>query len=258
MATANLAAALSHWQKPVDGFQTSALEFYSAVEAGLKERSIPGIKFSRVKFKETGVASPDRIYLRIKRKGLFFDIGAAPFGNGYFFSWWMSRSNPSPWLGALFLIGLILLIPWLAKWAVAIISSVLFKIGVGELARTMRYARPPILKQIWDFTWLDILAMGLLFVGVRKLLLRLSVDVDGLLSAVPILGRVYRWIFARETYYSVDTMLMYQSLVSAVVVDCVDKLTTAKGLRALSEDEKKPVMKDLLKKSETRVWTQSA
>lgn len=258
MKRAHLADALSHWQKPIDGFQTSALEFYAAVESGLKERAIPGVRFARVKFKETGVASAERIYLRVKRKGLFFDIGAAPFGTGYFFSWWMAQAKPSLWLGALFLIGLVIVIPWLAKWVVAIVFYGLFKLRMDGLLDTLKYARPPFLKQIWDYTWLEMLTMVFLCALVRKLLHKLTVDIDGLLVAVPIFGRVYRWLFARETYYSVDTMLMYQSLVSAVVTECVDKVTTAKGLRALTEDEKTPVMKDFLKKSETRVWTQSA
>ena len=85
MPKAHLADALSHWQKPFDGFQTSALDFLMAVENGLKEREIPNISTSRVTFKESGVGSASRIYLRVKRKGLILDIGAAPFGAGYFF-----------------------------------------------------------------------------------------------------------------------------------------------------------------------------
>ncbi len=249
MPKANLADALSRWQKPVDNFQTSALDFYTAVEVGLKERELPDIKFSRVKFRESGVGSAERVYLRVKRKGLFFDIGAAPFGTGYFFSWWMARSQPSPLLGVVAMIVLLLTIPWFAKWLVATVLFGLGKIGIAGALRSLLFARPPLIRNLWDFTWLHVLAMIGLFTIVRKVAHKASIDFDGLLSAVPILGPVYKWLFARETYYTIDTMLMYQSLVSAVVTETVDTLTTAKGLRALTEDEKKPIMRDFLKRN---------
>ena len=37
------------------------------------------------------MGSGKRTYLRVSREGLNFDICAAPFGTGYFFSWWLAK-----------------------------------------------------------------------------------------------------------------------------------------------------------------------
>lgn len=243
MPKARVADAVSHWQKPFDGFQTSALDFYTAVENGLKEREIPDIKMSRVKFKESGVASAERIYLRVKRKGLFFDIGAAPFGTGYFFSWWMMQPRPSPILGTLLLLLVVFGVPWIT---LKLLIPIFLLLNILHLLPILW----PILSVgpvIYRYNLYQILAMVVVFLLIRKLAHKLSLNFDGLLSAVPILGPVYKWIFARETYHSVDTMLMYQSFVSGVVTEAIDKLTTAKGLRALTDEEKKPIMRSFLK-----------
>lgn len=254
MARAHLADALSHWQKPIDGFQTSALEFYSAVEHGLKERAVPGINFSRVKFKESGVVSGDRIYLRVKRKGLFFDIGAAPFGTGFFISWWMSRARPSPIVGTILLVALVFGLPWLTFKLLTLFFIVLNVLHILFILKPILNIGPTIFG--WELY--QVVALVAVFALLRKLAHKLSIDFDGLLSAVPIFGLIYKWAFARETYYAVDTMLMYQSLVAGVVTETIDKLTMAKGLRALTDDEKKPVMKDFLKKREAQTWTMGA
>lgn len=250
MPKAHLADALSHWQKPIDEVQTSALEFYAAVENGLKERAIPGLRISRVKFKETGVVSAERVYLRVKRKGLFFDIGAAPFGTGYFFSWWMAQPRSHPLLGIVLLAVLVVGIPWLTLKLIVPVAYVLDFLHVWRPLRGILYAGPTIYR--WELY--QVLAMIGVFALLRKIANRL-VDFDSLLSAVPIFGPVYKWAVARETYYSVDTMLMYQSLVAGVVNETIDKMTTAKGLRALTEDEKRPVMKSFLKKPQVRAGT---
>ena len=40
--------------------------------------------------------SADRLYLRVIRKGKIFDICGAPFGSGFFVSWWLGDRPPSP------------------------------------------------------------------------------------------------------------------------------------------------------------------
>lgn len=242
MPKTHLADALSHWQKPFDGFQTSALDFFTAVENGLKEREIPDIKMSRVKFKESGVVSAERIYLRVRRKGLVFDIGAAPFGTGYFFSWWMSRPRPSAILGTLLLIVIVLGLPWLTP---KLMFPIYYLLYIAHLSRALQpvFHAGPVIYRYEPF---QLIEMVIVFFLIRKLAHRLSLDFDGLLGAVPLFGPVYKWAVARETYFTVDTMLMYQSLVSGVVTEAIDKLTTTKGLRALTEDEKRPIMRDFL------------
>jgi hypothetical protein len=42
-----------------------------------------------------------------------------------------------------------------------------------------------------------------------------------------------------------DTAIMFQSMVHSAVLDVIDPLFTAKGVRALSELERKPIMQEL-------------
>jgi len=73
----------------LDDFSASALAFYDVLEAALAKRQIPDARISRVHLREGGFLSAKREYLRVERQGTAFDIGAAPFGRGYFFSWWL-------------------------------------------------------------------------------------------------------------------------------------------------------------------------
>ena len=82
-------AILSNWHVLIDNYSTSGLEFFERVEAAVKERQVPQVSFSRKDFRESGILSDKRTYLRLRRSNLAFDIGAAPYGTGYFFSWWL-------------------------------------------------------------------------------------------------------------------------------------------------------------------------
>ena len=88
MAKQNL-QVLSHWYNLIEGLQESAQEFYSSLEQGVASKELPNIKISRIEYKEGGLISAKREYLRIKRKDLIFDVCAAPFGKGFFVSWWL-------------------------------------------------------------------------------------------------------------------------------------------------------------------------
>ena len=77
---------LNHWIAFLDGFNYSPQEFYAAVEKNLAARKVPSMDISRVEFSEGGALSDKRIYLRMIRERLAFDVCAAPFGTGYFFS----------------------------------------------------------------------------------------------------------------------------------------------------------------------------
>src|SRR5438552_3098525 len=83
---AKTADVLSHWYAPVPNFNTSTQEFYTVVEKEITESKVPDLTISRVEFSEEGLLSAKRQYLRMTRERLVFDICAAPFGTGYFFS----------------------------------------------------------------------------------------------------------------------------------------------------------------------------
>lgn len=62
--------------------------------------------------------------------------------------------------------------------------------------------------------------------------------------AIPVLGLLYVKFFAPPTYYKTDTAIMFQSVVHAAVLEVVDQLLSTKGVRALTEHERKPIMRD--------------
>ena len=51
---------ISHWYALVDGFNTSAGDFYQEVAGAIHEREGPELGFSRLELKEGGIASAKR------------------------------------------------------------------------------------------------------------------------------------------------------------------------------------------------------
>ena len=153
----------SHWHHLIENFQASPMEFYSQVETALQKRQIPDLKISRVDWREGGLLSAKREYLRVRRKEFVFDICGAPFGTAFFFSWWL-----------------------------------------GELP-----------SGFW-----------------------------ALISLVPIAGPALFWAFRRQTYYRNDTAQMFQDLAHTAVLEVIDGMTSAKGLRVLSELDRKPIPRE--------------
>ena len=93
----------SHWSTMIEGLSASPKAFFESIEAAVAEKQLEGAKHSRIHWREGGVLSAKREYLRIHRKEYAFDICGAPFGNGFFVSWWLGEI-PSGFLG--FLMGL--------------------------------------------------------------------------------------------------------------------------------------------------------
>jgi len=164
---AQVSLVVSHWHKLFEGFQESPQQIYGLLDKAIEQRKLPNIKISRVTYRETGVLSAKREYLRVRRKEYIFDICAAPFGTGFFVSWWLGQTP-------------------------GLIASFVLKI--------------------------------------------------------PLLGPLLVRTFRPETYYSMDTALMFQDSVHTAVMEVVGQATEGKGIKALSELEKKPLMSDLFKR----------
>lgn len=79
----------SRWYHYFPDFQLSAHEFYTLVETQLKSKEVSSIRIKRVNF---GGLFSKREYLRIQDGENIFDVCAAPYGKGYFISWWMGES----------------------------------------------------------------------------------------------------------------------------------------------------------------------
>jgi hypothetical protein len=149
----------------VEELRASPLAFYEAVEEALQGKQLPGVRIERVAWQEGGVFSPRREYLRVRRRELVIDICGAPYGSGFFVSWWL-----------------------------------------GE--------RP---RGLWR-----------------------------LLAHVPALELLARLWFRPQTHYAIDTALMFQEAVHSAVLEVVDGLTNARGLRRLAEPERRPVLREFL------------
>lgn len=154
---------LSHWYQLLDGLQQSPQEFYGALEEAISRRSIPDATTVRIEHPEGGMFSGKREYLRVSRREHKFDICAAPFGAGFFVSWWLF-SEPG--------------------------------------------------------------------------------CVSGCLMAVPGLNIAFATLVKRVTYWSLDSALMFQSAVHTAVLEVIDGLTSVQGVRALSELDRKPILRE--------------
>ena len=161
--TGKLPKPISNWYHLFEGLQESPQPIYTAIEESIKKRQLSDVHLSRVDYREGGVFSAKREYLRVQRKELLFDICAAPFGNGFFVSWWLGEA----------------------------------------------------LSGIWTF---------------------------------PLLGPLLIMLFRPPTYYRIDTTHMFQELIRGAVNEVIEQVAQTKGLRGLTELEKKPTMTERILK----------
>jgi hypothetical protein len=203
-----------HWHSLIEGFATSSLDFYELVKAGIARREIPDLKISQVEWKESGLGSGKRTYLRVSREGLNFDICAAPFGTGYFFSWWLARI-PRILLDFLFLFGCFF-VWWLTN--LIILTGNQDGHGCGLIFA------PFILLAL-------VIALGFL---VRYG----DTGLEPTVVSMPITGFCYSFVFRPQTYFNEDTALMFRETVHHAVTEAIDQVTSAQGIRGLSEKER--------------------
>lgn len=154
---------ISHWYYLFEGIHQPTQDFYSRLEVAINERGMKEVRIMRAEIQEGGLLSAKRLYLQVWRKSLIFDVCGAPFGNGFFVSWWL---------------------------------------------------RDPMSSCL-------------------SVLLRL-----------PIIHYIFELFVRPYTYYKIDTALMFQQSVHSAVLEVLDQMTSQTGIRALSETERKPVMKD--------------
>lgn len=228
---------ISHWHTLVDGFNTSSLDFYKSVEEAVRAREVPEATFSRVEFKEGGVASAKREYLRIERGGVAFDVGAAPYGQGFFFSWWLIRPRPGwVWL-------------WFAGLVGAGLIWILMLLSLSSQAASQRLNASLFGGQTGGAGC----AVFLVLAGFPALLFLLGwaiheghvpIEEEDVLE-IPVVGWLYDKVFGPNTYYAMDTALMFQESVSRAVNEVIEGLLTSQGLQALSADQLKPTIRNL-------------
>jgi pantoate kinase len=66
--------------------------------------------------------------------------------------------------------------------------------------------------------------------------------------AIPGIGWLMNRFFMPPTYYRIDTESMFQTAIHCAVQEVVDQMTAAKGLRALTELERKPILREFFQR----------
>lgn len=225
---------VSHWHHLVDDFNTSVLDFYEAVEEAVGRRAIPDAQTSRVDFKEGTIVSAKREYLRVSRGQVSFDICAAPFGNGFFFSWWLVRPGPAH--------------PWL--WFFGVLAAItlwLFMMG----SAVFQFAQQTLVGGAGGLVSLLIvflaLPVGVFFLGwsVREGYF----GDEEIVMAIPIVGWLYERCFSPQTYYRHDTAIMFRDSVARAVNEVLNGVLEEQGLRMLSPEELKPSVRQLARQA---------
>lgn len=214
---------LNHWIAFVDGFQATPTEFYNALELELAARKIPSMAMSRIEFPEGGLLSERRIYLRMLRERLVFDVCASPFGTGFFFS---CRTSEIPVKMGLFEV--------LIALVVAGILVVLFLVALVFL----------------NFLFLLLLPFIAISIGIGIYCLRNAValglqDLDASLTRIPVIGKLYEKFLRRETYHRIDSRLCYLEAVPGIVKKLAEDTTAAKGVKLVRQYEIAPVLGEL-------------
>jgi len=222
--------ALSHWSNLIEGFQIPPQEFYGRIHAAVEQRKVPDVNLSTVEHKEGGAFSANRLYLRAQRGHFIFDLCGAPFGTGFFTSWWLVEKKSR--LGLLYLAASIVVLCTL--W------TVLF--GVVALATNLPTAT---VFSFFALPFCIVVGIPLIFWFVGAVVATTWEGVDDVMLSIPFIGSLYNYVFKPITYYKHDTAEMFQMAIHAAVLQAIDEVTKDKGIRALSELERKPIMKSL-------------
>jgi hypothetical protein len=210
-------AVIAHWHQLIEHLNASPVTFYDSVEAALSGRCVPDSRATRIEYQEAGAMSAKRLYLHVARGKHVVDVCAAPFGTGFFVSSWLADTRAAlPWWGKL-----------LALFGYAVALSMALNSG-GLIAGTLFLAA--------------LVGLGLWAVNEGG---TSTQDAEAFVLALPIIGWIYERLFKADTYYSMDTALMFRDAVHNSVLEAVDGLTSAHGLRALSEAERRPINREL-------------
>ena len=92
LGTIRPSEVIARWHHYFDKLQFSTQDCYKAIEDAIEMRKIPSQSL-RKDFFEGGLMSAKREYLRVTNVTYIFDICAAPYGTGFFVSWWLRETK---------------------------------------------------------------------------------------------------------------------------------------------------------------------
>lgn len=202
----------AHWYAPMLDYETNVAEFYVSIETEIKGRNFPGVEVSRIAFKEGGLLSNAREYLRIRRERILFDVGAGPFGNCFYYS---CRGCILPRTMRLWEI--LLALATIGSFAMLYIISFGMTIGLSVLAATL-------------------IAIAALLMQAGK-----WPGLDDFLINLPVVGGIYELFFRPETYHRQDTRHLFVDIVNHLIRTKVEEDALARGRKEVQFVEVKDV-----------------
>ena len=203
----------------IDGFQTSTDAFYKSIEDDLQTRQVPGLDLVRLDYKEGGLLSSRRDYLRMRRERLTFDLCSAPFGTSWFFSYRFCEI-PAPF-------------PF---WQFLIVLALTAVLTGGYVA---------LFGALWGGVIIGMTALGFMLLLRNTLTLGFE-DFDAWLLTVPVFGRVYEALFRKETFFRQDTRFMYVEMIERIIQAKIKEVTVSEGIEKVEFIEGRPDMHPLL------------
>lgn len=170
--------------------------------------------------RESGRFSSERLYLRFRRERLVFEICGFPFGTGFFVSSRLFDRRKT------------------AKWYHFLLLLLLIDVCVAPVAA--------LLPRNWVYAViLETGAIALLWTVMRVAAAEIIPFLDRTLSDLSLLGLVYDRLFHPNTFYRQDTNNAYRLAVDSAVRSAVDEMRNQKGLKPLTDEEWRPVLRDL-------------
>ncbi|MBU6399315.1 MAG: hypothetical protein KGS61_03270, partial [Verrucomicrobia bacterium] len=209
---------LSYWCRLFESLSYSPQDLYTSVLANLSLRDVPALETTGVKYRQSGLFSPERLYLQLRRERLVFEICGAPFGTGFFVSSRLFDRHREPTL-----------LDYLVIFAVLSFMGAFTGFQYG-----------------WTWSLIETTGMIALAWSLMRLGVALPVDsVDRVLSDLPCIGPVYDLLFHPDTYYRQDLNHCYREAVHNALMQAIDGIVNEKGLKPLSGEERRPTLRSL-------------
>jgi hypothetical protein len=204
---------IDHQATYLENFAISPDALYKAIETEIAERKLPDIEVSRILFREAGLLSADREYLRVRRERFAYLVCAAPWGTSFFFS---TRFTEIPCT--------------LRWWEVIVTLVVIAGLFVGYW-------------QLLGLAWG--IAIFLLNVIAVVVICRDAVAmgwkrIDDLMLRLPVFGVLYEAYIRPGTLYRDDTGGLFKNLVQTIVHRQIAAFTAPSGVELLEFKDIKP------------------
>jgi hypothetical protein len=211
---------LDHWLSFLDNYELAPSEFYSRLKSVIENQTFPGLTVTQEEFFEGGALSEKRIYIRFFRERLAIYTCASPLGRGYFFS---CRTVYVP--AEVRLWHLLLIAGFFTALWFALIQPLGFTFAALALT-TLPFALVSFLKRV---------------------AVSAATDLDSFLLRVPGLATIYEAWFRADTYWRLDSRLVYLQRIPALVREVAEEITAAKGVRLINQYQHAPIFADLYK-----------